>query len=392
MSNYITSIDKNILDNLLEEVLNRNLNCMKIPHDIDKKNIILYGAGNLGTMAVNLLRKVGIKPKYIVDKSEKKHSGNISGIKIVHPNEIFKNDKRDAIFLVCIVNFPFSEIKDSLYNMGCQNIIPFWDIAEYFRDEIKITNGWYCEKLSEKDKVNIKLVYDNFNDDISRALYIQFLYWRIRREEILFEQAKVSIEDKFFPEKIMPKLTENEFLVDCGAYNGNTIKNFMDYTKNKFKKIVAFEPDKSNYKELINFINKVDKNISKKIIPYPYGVGEIEEEKMFISGLGMAGRFGIDSNSNNAKIVTLDNILKNDSISFLKLHVEGEEYRALKGGLKVIRKNRPIIIITIYHNMEGLWMVPRLLMEELEDYYYYHRLHGYCGNESVLYAFPKERI
>ena len=51
---------------------------------------ILYGAGSLGSMAVDLLEKRGLRPEYIVDKSAK---GNIKGIKIISPEEIPDIDK-----------------------------------------------------------------------------------------------------------------------------------------------------------------------------------------------------------------------------------------------------------------------------------------------------------
>lgn len=392
MNNYITSINKSTLDKLIDEVLNKKQSDIKIQYNIDKENIILYGAGNLGIMAVELLNRANIKPKYIVDKSELKIGTNINKIKILSPNDIPKDDIENATFAVCIVNFPFEEVREYLSSIGCKNIVPFWDVAEFFKEEIKVTNGWYCNSLSEIDKSNLYMVYNNFNDDISRALFIQVLFWRIRRQEIIFKDAQVRIEDKFFPIGIMPRLTENEFLIDCGAYNGNTIKSFMNYTNNKFKKVIAFEPDINNYKELLSFISTVEEGIGCKIITYPFGVGDIEEEKAFISGLGMAGRFGEDTEGNYIKRVSLNNFLKNDSITFLKIHVEGEEYKVLQGALNIIKKDRPIIIITIYHSIEGLWKISKLLMEELQNYCYYHRLHGYCGNESVLYVFPKERI
>ena len=51
---------------------------------------ILYGAGSLGSMAVDLLEKRGLRPEYIVDKSAK---GNIKGIKIISTEEIPDIDK-----------------------------------------------------------------------------------------------------------------------------------------------------------------------------------------------------------------------------------------------------------------------------------------------------------
>lgn len=392
MNTQILSFDKKSLDNLLDHVLISENNKSPLICSVDTNNIILYGAGNLGIMAINLLKKAGIRPKYIIDKCSARWDETVDNIKIVSPEDISNDDKINAIFAICIVNFPFTDVKGYLSEIGCKNIVPFWDIAEYFKDKIKVTNGWYCKKLDEIDRRDIKNIYKNLCDNISRASYIQVLYWRIKRQEILFQDAEIIIEDKFFPKGIMPQLTQNEFFVDCGSYNGNTIERFMEYVDNKFQHIVAFEPDPKNYEQLCKVIDNIEETTNKKITAYQYGVGNIEQEKNFVINLDLAGRFDDNSNGIKVKIVTLDNILKNNPITLLKIHVEGDEYKVLQGSLQVINKNRPIIIVTTYHSEEGLWKVPKLLMENLNDYCYYHRLHGYCGNESVLYAFPKERI
>ena len=76
----------------------------------------------------------------------------------------------------------------------------------------------------------------------------------------------------------------------------------------------------------------------------------------------------------------------------MKLHLEGGELAALKGGIQTIRRSRPIIAATTYHNSLGLWEFPQWIMHNLMDYRFYLRLHGWCGTGLVIYAIPLERI
>jgi hypothetical protein len=78
-------------------------------------------------------------------------------------------------------------------------------------------------------------------------------------------------------------------------------------------------------------------------------------------------------------------------VTFMKLHLEGWEYEALQGGMKLIKKYRPVIASTTYHKRNGLWQLPVLLMKELDDYLFLFRLHAWMGTGSVLYAIPRER-
>ena len=68
--------------------------------DFLNNKFILYGAGSLGCMAVDLLEKRGLRPEYIVDKSAK---GNIKGIKIISPEEIPDLDKKEKYSFITIL-------------------------------------------------------------------------------------------------------------------------------------------------------------------------------------------------------------------------------------------------------------------------------------------------
>ena len=71
------------------------------------------------------------------------------------------------------------------------------------------------------------------------------------------------------------------------------------------------------------------------------------------------------------------------------MDIEGSELAALRGGINIIKRERPILAISIYHSIKDYWEIPKFLMQELEKYKYYVRHHALICNETVLYAIPK---
>jgi hypothetical protein len=74
------------------------------------------------------------------------------------------------------------------------------------------------------------------------------------------------------------------------------------------------------------------------------------------------------------------------------MHLEGHELAALCGGLQTLQAQRAILIITAYHNRDGMAELPLWLAAHLPDYRFLFRLHGWCGTAAVIYALPTERM
>lgn len=64
---------------------------------------------------------------------------------------------------------------------------------------------------------------------------------------------------------------------------------------------------------------------------------------------------------------------------------------ALKGGMKTIKRDRPICAISIYHGLEDIIEIPKMMMQELDDYHFIVRHHSYTYSETILYGVPVEQ-
>lgn len=79
-------------------------------------------------------------------------------------------------------------------------------------------------------------------------------------------------------------------------------------------------------------------------------------------------------------------------ISCIKLDVEGAELDALKGAAETIARDRPKLIICLYHKPRDLYEIP-LYIKNLVGCYKMHLAHSSAGfTDTILYAAPEEKL
>jgi FkbM family methyltransferase len=361
------------------------------PRKVDKP-LVLYGAGNLGRMAADYFRRIGIHFQFVVDANPTTHGEDVfwEGIPILGSGEISNKDKSSTLLAVCISTVPLVPVIQSLLKEGWVDVVPFYDIAEAYRDRHPLSNGWFSGTLQKEDILPIEWVLGHWSDDISRAHHLQFLAWRRLREEWNFTGAPVTLDDRYFIPQVKNILHNQETFLDLGAHHGEVSIRFSRLRNKTFNHIYAVEPDDQNLKLLrINFADYFGADENNKIHILNYVIGENECICKIYDGLDYASQiceFG----------TTIVNVQTFDTMkilpTFIKLHLEGGELAALKGGIQTIRKARPIIVATTYHNRLGLWEFHQWIMNTLTDYKFYVRLHGWCGAGLVVYAIPIERL
>ena len=365
----------------LEEVLKFNIDLS--PRLIDKK-IVLYGAGKLGNMAKDFFNYLNIPFLYFVDKNAEniKSNSEWKKTKILLPNEVKKEDKKNCLLIICTVTTPLIALKNYLELEGWEDIAFFYDICETYKDKHPLNNGWFIGEINNEELENIKKIF-SILDFTSKKYYLQFLTWRKLRIELIIQNLKINLTNRFFIPEVINTLTNNEIFIDCGAHTGSITDKFIDITKGKYDKIYGIESDLKNF----NILKDNMKNINNIELIHS-ALSDYESKSNFFQGFDYASKI-----SENGKHIV--NVIKLDSLkinaTYIKMHLEGEEYNALKGSIDTIKKNRPILAITIYHNSDGIWRIPQYLINSIHNYKYYIRLDSFGGTGIVLYGIPKER-
>jgi FkbM family methyltransferase len=374
--------------NLLSQIASASIFC--IPRSVNRP-IVLYGAGDLGRMAREYFEQLEISIEFVVDKYPEKSQADPfwEGLQIIAPNNVELKTRKEVLLVICVVTSSYIEITEQLYLGGWTDIIPFYDIAEAYRDRHPLSNGWFATPFSANDIEHIEWVLERWADDVSRAHHLQFIAWRRLREEWLFADAPINTKNRFFIPEILSVLTKQESFVDIGAYVGSVSQHFIEVVDGCFQKIWLIEPDSTSLLGLEKTLSQLSIAIRDRITVIPVAVGSQGGERNFFQGLGYASQCS-ELGQRKLMVRKIDSL--NLSPTFMKFHLEGAELDALKGAYNTISQYRPIIAVTSYHNHEGLWMLPQWLMNNLPNYRFYMRLHSWCGTGAVVYALSKKRF
>jgi FkbM family methyltransferase len=75
-----------------------------------------------------------------------------------------------------------------------------------------------------------------------------------------------------------------------------------------------------------------------------------------------------------------------EKVDFIKMDIEGAELNALKGAEETIRRFKPKLAITVYHNLKDFWEIPEWLESLGLGYKFYLRHFTIHAEETVLFA------
>lgn len=234
---------------------------------------------------------------------------------------------------------------------------------------------FFLENRSRIDKVKSWLA-----DEESRQVYegmIRFRQYRDRHpayseKEIYFVPGIISFND-------------NSIFIDCGAYNGDTIEQFIGKCNN-YKKIYALEPNKEN---VIKIYKKINKNCWHNVEVIECASWECEKMLKFTNdSVTQTGNAISNDGTVMIKANSIDNILKGTYCSLIKMDVEGAELKSLKGAKETILKYKPQLAICIYHSDEDMIDIAEYIHQLIPEHKLYIRHHTCNLGDTVLYAVP----
>jgi FkbM family methyltransferase len=326
--------------------------CLFAPVPADRP-LALYGAGNLGRLARNHLKRVGQDFVLAVDRNALQLATQPcwSGVTLLHPDDVPDKSKRSTRLAVGVVTSPYVPLEAALLDSGFPDVVSFYDLATSFRHLHPLSNGWFAAPLTSLERAKTAEVLARWDDPASRSHHLQFLAWRRLREEWTFAGAPVSTGDRFLIPEVATALHGQEFLLDAGAHHGSVVEAFPTQTKGAFRQIAAVEPDPGNQTVLKGKLRALLQH-DARVAVYDCALADRDGEALFHEGIGYASQLS----STVGKTVTtrrLDSL--GVSPTLIKLHLEGAELAALRGARQTLIDCRPIVAATVYHNDDGIW-------------------------------------
>lgn len=384
-SPYTSSLKKELISKLLT-------NEIASPKRVIDKPLVMYGAGNLGKMAAEYFDNIGYTLNSVVDKNARTLAAESfwksRNETIYDPNEVKPTEKQRCLIVCAISNCPFSEIKEVLESQGWTDVVPFYDVVEAYRAQHPLSNGWYLEKFDEDTANEVSEIIEELGDDYSRLHYLQFIGWRRLRDDWVFTSAPINISNRYFIPEISLLIRRDERFLDIGAHRGETITRFYQTFPHVEGNALAIEADLVNFSKLKTELASLKPVSGANVQALPSLIAQTSGREKFISHLGYASQLSTSGEEQEA--TTLDALTY--PATFVKIHLEGHELKALIGGGRYLRKHRPILAITAYHSIEGVYKLKKWIISNLDNYQVLLRNHGWCGTSVVVYAIPRERF
>ena len=279
-----------------------------------------------------------------------------------------RNSIFNKIFAKCEKNYLTKKIMDFTIGIGLGDFVYRTFSKEYLKERQK-----YFEENKNRIKNNILIL----EDEESKEIYKKMIDYRCYRKRKDF--PKYNTKNVYFPDDII-KLSTEEVFIDCGAYDGDTIKDIHAKTEGKYKKIIAFEPDEGNFA-------KIQSNIEQKenIEVYKFGVWKEEKTLKFNTGKGLGSKIETDGEI-QIKVINLDAVEACKDATYIKMDIEGSELDALKGAEKIIKTNKPKLAICIYHSDNDMIDIIEYIYSIVPEYKMYIRQHSLIESDTVMYC------
>ena len=350
--------------------------------------IVLYGISKDVNEAERELKNENIKASFQIAKDNVEMTSSLRTISV---DELYKMEPQKTVVFFCCRN-----TRDRLINL-CKElkikstlkaISELGEIIQDKRFEKKvIKKGFLCEytynrNYSRPEWVEYYTCHDKDLQSVRERLYDE------ESKKVLDEYLRAIIQNDYYNyHELKPMYKyfcdydgvemythlKNEVWVNCGSCYGDTIFRFISRGYD-YSTIYGFEGDKKTFKRLKTNIEMLDESRKSRI--------ELRNEYIGVKG---------EKNS-------MDSIFKETKISFINCDIEGAEIGLLRGAESVIKRDRPVIAICVYHSAEHIIEIPKLIEKYAIDYEFFLRKAAswrkspFRTGETFIVAVPQERM
>jgi len=353
----------------------------------DQDALVLYGAGGLGITTLRKLRGAGFQPTAFADDTVAKHGQIIGGLPVMTPQEAVETFGERLVFAVTIMNpmLRFIDARRRLMRLTNRPVLSFLQLAWQYPDCFLPYYQFELPQQLLAKATDIRRALHLWADEESRRQFIAHLRFRLHLD---YETLPRKLGQGYFPQDVLLTLPDDTVFIDCGAYDGDTVRQFVEHQQGRFGRIYAFEPDENNCRRLRQYVAGLENKFISKVEIYNAAVGD-SRGKLGFNATGDMSASITDAGAVQVEVLPLDEIVKADGAPvFLKFDVEGAEREALSGAKRLIRQARPLVALSVYHRPNDLWQLPLYLDSLSPGYRFFLRTQGEDGMDVICYAVP----
>ncbi|MBE6803623.1 MAG: FkbM family methyltransferase [Ruminococcaceae bacterium] len=320
--------------------------------------IAVYGTGNGADRVFEEFEHLGITVSAVVasDGFVRKRTFREFEVKSISGLE---NEIGDFVIALAFAS-PRTEVIENIKTLSLCHKIVMPSVPVYGDD---VFNKNFLKKHFDE----IELAYSYLADEQSKKVFENIIKFQITGDLNYCFNCESEKDEAF---EIL-NLGDNESFLDLGAYRGDTVEEFLKYTKS-YKKIVAVEPDTRTFKKLQLNCENLENCTTLN--------NAIWSENCVLTFDGNKGRgASAKSQGEEKNAICVDYITeKYGDFSYLNIDIEGAESEMLKGACLTLA-NRPKICMAVYHKSEDIFALVNKIKEINSDYKIYLRHHKHIS-------------
>lgn len=374
----------------VSSVVQRERNALEDAIRERRGKLVLFGAGNLGRNALAGLRNMGVEPLCFSDNDQQRWGSFINGCPVLAPMKAVTQYGEDALFIVTIwnANHWYIETEAQLRSLGCKYIASCSSVYWRFAD---VLLPFLLHDLPHKiyeDARRVLAAERLWADASSLSTYRSLTYWYATGDASLLPAR--PHENSYFPSDIFTILPDEVF-VDCGAFDGDTVKQLIERVDSRFRRIHAIEADPLSLDQLRLGLSEMRTEIQKRVQIHSCAVGAVRSQ-VFFDITGTVDSKMREEGGVRVECIPLDELFSSLPVTMIKMDIEGAEYEALHGAARTIQRDRPVLAICVYHGQSDIWRIPLFVKTLVPEYSFYLRSYEGDGFQTVMYAIPSERL
>lgn len=332
-----------------------------------EKPVLIYGTGNGADRILDELQRLGIPVSGIFASDGFVRSRTFRGFPVISYTQA-KEQFGDFLTLISFGS-QREEVIENFIKVSRERETYSVDVPVY-GDNI-FNRDFYESHISEINQVRNMLC-----EEKSKAVFDNIINFKLTGDMNFLLECETSRDEAY---KNILNPGDDEIYMDLGAFNGDTVSEFLGNVSS-YKKIYAAEPDIKNFTKLRNNTGHLE-NIECLNVCISDRCGEVTFSKH-------GGRnSNAEKNGNTVKCVTVDSILGNDDVTYIKFDVEGLEKEAIDGAAETIKRCRPKMLVSCYHRSEDIFAIPLQIMSIRDDYKVYIRHNPYIPAWDTQFYF-----
>ena len=324
------------------------------------KPLVLYGMGNGADAILDRMAAEGLTAAALFASDEFVRGQSFRGFTVEHYADIKARLGDFAVVIAFASELP--EVLARFKALAAEHVVFAPHLPLYAGSEA-VDRAWLV-----KYAARLQNVYDKLADDESRRVFANVLNYKLSGKPQYLWQCETERRDDL---QQLFTFTNDESYLDLGAYDGDTVREFLALTGGKYARITAVEADRRNYRKLCA---KMEGLASLRTVE-----AAVWDEDTVLEFSDSGGRQStlINAHKRQVQALKMDSFLGSEPVTYIKMDVEGAEKQALLGLKEHILRDRPKMFIAAYHYDNDFFELPELIWQLLPDYKIYLRKHPY---------------